>query len=219
MMCKKFQFLNLLSIMALLIIQKPGLCQDEWKLRSDKAGISAFTRKLDNEKILEYRVEAEMEGTVAAALQLMRNLDLYRKIFPYTSNQKIIHQDSEDDFHLYLRIKTPFPAKDRDGTYHNIIDVNPDLTKARIEVSMSDKGDHIKNNMVRLKNCYGFWEFTQLSKSRIEVIHQFYTDPEGTVPKWLINNFIIKNPIKSLEIMKNMIVQYPIDESYISSPN
>ncbi len=201
--------LSLLALMLLLLMQERGYSQNEWNLRSDKDDIHAYTRKIENAKILEYRIEAEMEGTVPAALNLMRDLSLYKKLFPYTSDLKILHQESENDFHLYLTVNTPFPAKNRDGTYHNVITINPDQTKARIDISISDRGDHIENNNVRLKKGYGFWEFTQIDQTKLKVVHQFYTDPEGTVPKWLINNFIIKNPIKSIENMKKLILQYP----------
>jgi len=199
----------LLLILAMsLIVFGYSQSQSEWELKSDEDDIYAYTRNIENTKILEYRIEAKIEGSVPAAVNLMRNLDLYEKLFPDTKDHKIIHQESENEFHMYLTIDTPFPAKDRDGTYHNIITINPEYSKARIEIKISDKGDHIKTNKIRLKDCYGFWEFTKISNNKIGIVHQFYADPEGVVPKWLINKMIVNNPIKSLQNMKKLILKY-----------
>ncbi len=179
--------------------------QQEWKFRKEVEGIKAYTMKHDWSKFDEYRVEAEIEGSLSALLAVFRDYEVYPKLFD--GFEKIInHVDEPDRYINYITVKTPFPAKDRDGVYLNEMDYDADKKMLRIEVSCTEQFYNPSRKYIQIKNCQGFWEIKENGNGTLEVVNQFVMDPGGNVPAFIINMQTVKNPIKTILSLRELIL-------------
>ena len=61
-----------------------------------------------------------------------------------------------------------------------------------------------KKDVVRIRNAEGKWIFEDLKNGHIRVTYQFYGDPEGNIPSWIINLFIVDGPYDTLINLRSM---------------
>ncbi|MCH7534986.1 MAG: hypothetical protein IH948_04465, partial [Bacteroidetes bacterium] len=76
-----------------------------------------------------------------------------------------------------------------------------------IMYSFMSSPDFIKEteDFVRIRDARGKWQFIQKDGEKIEVIFQFYGDPAGSLPIWLINMFIVDGPYNTLVNLREKI--------------
>jgi hypothetical protein len=62
----------------------------------------------------------------------------------------------------------------------------------------------LSDDYLRIEISQGSWIFKKIDDNRVEVIHQFMSDPGGNIPKWIVNMFIVSGPYKTLENLKEI---------------
>jgi len=81
---------------------------------------------------------------------------------------------------------------DKDGK-HAIVSLNP-----LPDFIAEDK------NFVRIRKGSGFWELNE-DDDNVKVTYQFHGEPGGEIPAWLANSFVVSQPFKTLENLRNNI--------------
>lgn len=193
--------------------------QSEWTFRKEVEGIKAYTMKHDWSKFDEYRIEAEIEGSISSVLAVFRDYDVYPTLF--NGFDKIInHVDESDRYINYITVKTPFPAKDRDGVYLNEMEYKSDEKLLHIDVSCTEEFYEPSRKYIQIKNCKGFWEIKEVANNKLEVVNQFVMDPGGNVPAFIINMQTVKNPIKTIKTLRELVLlpQYQNKQFEILQP-
>ena len=62
-----------------------------------------------------------------------------------------------------------------------------------------------KKNYIRLKEAEGFWQIKEIEENKISLIYQYYGEPGGSLPAWLVNMFIVDGPMDTLTNLKKML--------------
>lgn len=175
----------------------------EWKLRKDRNGIRVWTRDHKKEGILEYLSKITIETSLEKLIYIIQNVDEYPD---WTENCETasIHKVLTDTSRIeYMTTKVPWPLEDRDVAMEFVVVKNTDnyfqanLTSVPEAVPLSD-------NYIRIEISQGSWIFKKIDDNRVEVIHQFLSDPGGSIPKWIVNMFIVNGPYKTLENLKEL---------------
>ena len=179
--------------------------QDQWKLRKETDGIKAYTQKHDWSKFDEYRIETSMEGSLTSVLAVFRDYSIYPELFS-GFDQIVNHIDEADHYVNYITVKTPFPAKNRDGVYSNKIEYDAQKQNLHIDVSCTDQFYEASNRFIQIKNCHGFWDISDNGDGTLDIVHQFVMDPGGNVPAFIINMQTVKNPIKTIKTLKRLVL-------------
>jgi hypothetical protein len=177
---------------------------DEWKFRKEVNGIKAYTQKHDWTKFDEYRVETILETNISNILAVFKDFDVYPSVFKGCT-QVITHLDEPDRYINYILSNAPFPAKDRDGVYQNVMTYDANKKRLHIDVSCINDYYEKSNKFIQIENCKGFWDITQIAPGQVEVIHQFVLDPGGIVPAWIINMQTVKAPLHALTSIKELV--------------
>ena len=131
--------------------------QEEWNLRKETDGIKAYTQKHDWSKFDEYRIETEMNGTLSAVLAVFRDYDSYPQLFD-GFDEIVNHVDDEARYINYITVKTPFPARDRDGVYLNEIEYDAEKQLLHIDVSCTNEYYEPSKKFIQIKN----WKYLLL---------------------------------------------------------
>jgi len=174
-----------------------------WHLRKDKDGIKIYTRDLENKGILEYRAITTIDTNLEQLIRIIHDVENYPA---WTANcaSAEIHKVINDSTRIeYMTTPVPWPLSDRDVVMEFVVTKHTDNY---FEAYLTSVPDAVPENdkYVRIKDSEGFWIFNKIDINKVEIIHQFYGDPEGNIPKWIINMFIVSGPYKTLLNLKDL---------------
>lgn len=174
-----------------------------WTLSFEDEEIKGFTRHVEHSKYLEYKLEMTCEGTIQEALALITDINNYKALYPYLGKAEILSNMLPSEFDVLVVINTPFPARNRIGVYSNRIS---QLSDDEIHISITQKSELLpESKYVAIEECYGSWVIKKADDDRITVIHQFFADPGGTIPAWIINAFALKQPKKTFKVLRKQL--------------
>jgi len=192
-----------------LLYLNPNEYQDRnWKLRKEEDGIIIYTRSVPGSSFDEFKAIVLISNTsLAEVLGIILDANKYPRLIADCSEAKILVQKGKYyDIH-YLRIRSPWPIKDRDAIYESTTTIINGGKQAH--VSLSPLGNYLdeKENLVRMYNGVGYWELEEVEKQSIKITYQFQGNPGGLIPAWLSNSVIVANPFKTLQNLKNRVAE------------
>jgi hypothetical protein len=178
----------------------------DWKLRKDENGIAVYTRTVASSTFDEFKAIALITGaSLNQVLDIILDAGNYTRLIPDCTESRVLFQRGRYfDIH-YLRMKSPWPVKDRDAIYQSETIITDNGKVAHI--SLSPMGDYIeeKKDLIRMYRGSGYWEVEELPGGTVKITYQFHGDPGGQIPAWLANSAIVSNPYKTLEKLKELL--------------
>ncbi|WP_198262689.1 START domain-containing protein [sulfur-oxidizing endosymbiont of Gigantopelta aegis] len=102
----------------------------------------------------------------------------------------------------------PFPAINREFIFHSKI--TRDAKTGAIKIQMDAMPEFCQNNadlcvfnkessLVRVSHSHGHYLLEAINKHLTRVTWTHHTNPEGHLPKWMINSLIQEMPFKTLQ--------------------
>jgi ribosome-associated toxin RatA of RatAB toxin-antitoxin module len=174
-----------------------------WNLRKDKDGIQVYTRDTEEKGMLEYRAITTIETSLERLIEIIHDVENY-PVWTANCDSAVIYEVVNDSVRIeYMTTPVPWPLSDRDVVMEFVVTKQ---TNDYFEARLTSVPDAIplKENYIRMKESKGFWIFRRIDVHQVEVIHQFYGDPEGNIPTWIVNLFIVSGPFKTLENLKEL---------------
>ena len=174
--------------------------EDEWKKSMDKDGIAIFTRSLQSSEFKEFQARAQMEGSIEEFKEILFDIDRYHEWMPDCKSAEIVSAQLPDHIIYHMKLKVPFPFENRDIVQQLIVRERQNT----LEIDIVNRPDKIKKEKkyVRMPVAKGKWVVRSISDNEIAVLFQYFADPGGSIPSWLVNSFVVKNPHKILQGIK-----------------
>lgn len=177
----------------------------DWKFRKEKDGIKVYTKTVEGIKYHEYKVEAEIDGTLDRFYALFKDFEVYNDLFKDVKELNIL-SNTPDRHVTYLKTNTPFPARDREAVMENRFSFSSDPYQLRIDINCIDTYYQPSKKVVRINYCEGFWEASEKPSGKLFVIHRFIADPGGSIPAFIVNIKTIQNPLKTMTRVRELIL-------------
>ena len=179
----------------------------EWEFKKEDDGIQAYHQSVDDSKFKRYRITCELEGQLTSMVAILQDINVYTDIFSDLGYAEYVKQNDQIHFELISRTKTPFPAKDRfsysDSNYS--YDKATKTVKIDIECRDNEYLQGYADKGILVTKCDGLWRITDKGNGKLDIVHEFFADPEGIVPSWLVNSRTIDSPIKTLKSIRKLI--------------
>ena len=189
--------INSLFIAAILLPFSSFPQETEWQLKKDNKGITVYTRSVENSNINEFRASTKLSSSSESIFNIILDVENYPKwIEDVDYAEKIYQRDSQ--IGMYYQVDMPWPITDRDIT---LISKFKKLTNNSIVFQLNYDAE-LKaedDDFIRIKEIRGQWLITPIDSERCEVTYQFMADPEGSLPAWVVNIFIVDGPYKTLQ--------------------
>jgi len=175
----------------------------EWELRKDKDGIQVFTREHEGERILEYKTVSIIKADFEQLIDIINDVDNYPS---WTANCKSaeIYEVINDSTRIeYMTTAVPWPLTDRDVVLKFTAVKH---TEDYFEATLISEPDAVpeQDKYVRIIISNGNWIFKKIDTERVEISHQFLSDPGDGIPMWIVNMFIVSGPYKTLLNLKDL---------------
>ncbi len=179
------------------------LAENEWELSLEKDNISVFTREVEFSNFDEFLAEAKMTGTIEDFKKIITDIENYSDWVPDCKSIEILETPNPSNITYHMKLKVPFPFTKRDIVQQIILNESENT----LEVLIHNHPNKVKKDKkyVRMQKAYGKWTIQEVSKKEISVRFQYFADPGGDIPAWLVNSFIVKNPHKSLVNMRKLM--------------
>jgi hypothetical protein len=192
----KYLFANSILV-AFFILPTLFVQESEWELKKDEAGIKIFTREVEGTNIKEFKASTIINASSETLYNIILDVENYPKwIEDVGYAEKLHHIDGQ--IGMYYQLKLPWPIKDRDMAMVsniNLRDNNSILFDLEGKTSLKDED----KDFIRITEINGEWSINPIDKNKSEVTYRFLADPEGFLPAWVVNIFIVDGPFKTLQ--------------------
>ena len=187
---------SLILLIVFLFSYPEGPTDSNWVLEKSKNDIKVYTRSYANSEIQEFKAISLTTRSLGLLENLINNVEDYPEWQLNISSANILKQLDKNDLYVWYVIKLPWPFTNRDMIAHMTKSVSEG---GIITYHITNAPDYIKEkeNLIRIKNAEGKWRFTPMPNGEIEIYYQFYADPGGNLPEWVINMFIVDAPYQT----------------------
>ena len=195
-----FAFRLFLANLSIIIIFSSD---SEWKKSLDKDDIVIYTRSIDTSSFNEFLAEATFKGSIDDIKRILMDVDSYHKWMPDCKSAKVVENPSSSEITYHMKLRVPFPFANRDIIQQLIFHEQADS----LEIDIINRPQKVKKQKkyVRMQEAKGRWIIYKISDDEISVRFQYFADPGGDIPAWLVNSFVVKNPHTTIKNMRQMM--------------
>ena len=172
-------------------------CQEkEWQLKKDEDGISVYTREVEQSNIKEFKASTKLNSSTETIFRIILDVENYPNWIEDIDYAELLYLRGSE-IGMYYQLGLPWPIKDRDVT---LVSKYKTLADGSIHFQLNNRYDLKEDNtdFIRIKEIKGQWLIKPINKENCQVTYQFMADPEGFLPDWVVNIFIVDGPFKTL---------------------
>jgi hypothetical protein len=178
----------------------------DWKLAKSGNGVEIFTREREGGKIKEYKALMVVNSPVHLIEKQLDNVNDYPNWQDNCDYAKVIEKPSSNvQFERYYT-DTPWPITDRDLVMKMVKEKRKDGSISYKRTSAPDKFP-VDKDFMRIQEAGGEWLLEPLGENKSKLTYQFYANPGGSLPAWLVNSFIVQGPYNTFNNLKKRVEQ------------
>lgn len=165
---------------------EPETSRSEWKLISNKEGVTLYRR--DREVTNESKAIGEIAAPAAVVHAVLNDVESYASFMPYTVECRVLKRDGNSVV-AYQRISAPMTS-DRDYTVRMRSRSKPAEggTSYVSQWEAENKlGPPEKPGVVRVNLCDGSWLLEPTGPNTTRATYTIYTDSGGAIPSFIKN--------------------------------
>ncbi len=178
--------------------------QEQWKLVKEKDGIKVFTRINTVMSFKEFKAVMQMGAGIDEFLSVLYDVDGLTNWGYNLIETKLLSRPDDFSQTYYAVAKAPWPYKNRDGIYSNLISWDENTKTLKVDIELLEGKEGSDRDFVRLDG-YGYWEVKMISEEKVEVTFQMQVDPGGSIKAWMANMFVTDTPFYTMEGLREVI--------------
>lgn len=181
------------------------LFTSNWEFKKEKNGIKVYTKKVEGSKYEKCKAVTTVKADLNAVYAFIKNPLNYKKFSERIESIEVI-KETKDKILYYMKVDMPWPIYNRDGIYEITIKHKTDtealfVNRARPELLPEQEG------YIRIHLANTFYKLTKKENNNCQVHFEQHTDPNGDVPAWVSNYYLIDGPIGNLTVIKDLLEQ------------
>lgn len=166
----------------------------DWVMHIDEDGLRVETRDVDGSSYKAFRASIVVAATPDQVLARLQDVKSYPDWFPDTVEARRVPTEAGMRAN-YVRTDAPWPVKDRDAIYTQIVQRSGD--DIRIDVGVSPDMVPEAEGAVRVRRAEGRWDLLA-ADGGTSVNWQFHLEPGGKIPSRLVNARFVDTPRRAL---------------------
>ncbi len=203
----KVKVIVLILLCAFIALGANGTIQQKpWKLAKSGKGIEIYTRKTESENLKEFKAMMTVKSSLSEVAALITDIAKYVEWQDNCQQAEVVTRIDEHTVISRFTSETPWPFHDRDIVLRMKRQSETDNRLVYV-LNNAPNAYPEQKNFVRIPKAGGRWELSSAGDAQCEVVYQFYADPGGNIPKWLVKMFIVQGPYNSFVRMKEMLEQ------------
>lgn len=179
------------------------LLAQEWELAKSKDQIDVYTKKFENSPFKAFKAITTIDASVDEIEKVLLNFeDFPNWVFKcYKSN--IVKKINQNEFLVHQYMETPWPVTNRDMVLNYKLESKQD--KSIINITCNSKAVENDDDCLRIEVAEGKWELIRIDDNKTKIIYQFLADPNGSLPSFMVNMFVVEGPIETINGLKKKL--------------
>ncbi|MCK5170195.1 MAG: hypothetical protein KAQ75_09965 [Bacteroidales bacterium] len=170
---------------------------NDWELSKENDGIKIYTRIKKDSKIKEFKAKIVISTSVGKLVQIIDDVKNYPNWMTNCEFSKT-HKTLNDSTGInYMKTSIQWPLSDRDLVFEYRVLTNNSKYFEVIIKSVPNQMP-VMEDIIRIIKAEGKFIFKEIEPGKIEITYQFFANPEGYLPAWIINLFIVEGPYHTL---------------------
>jgi hypothetical protein len=163
-----------------------------WELAGKGSNLLVYARERAGTGIKEMKATGMIDAPPHAVWKVLRDVENYRRTMPFTEVSEVVGREANDRVvYFYTVLNAPLVSR-RDYTIRIVDQSEWKDGAGYLKLAWSaapDKGPKPKTDgTVRVTVNEGFWKLEPRDNgTQTFLTYYIYTDPGGTVPRWLVN--------------------------------
>jgi hypothetical protein len=162
-----------------------------WEQAARDDGITVFSRTKPDSSVKEMKAIGIIDAEPQAVWRTIRDYAHYDSTMPYTEESRVLRSEEDGKvIYFYSVVNAPLVSR-RDYIIRLVDESAWNEGKGYLLVTWKAAEGDVpeKDGRVRVKVNDGFWRLEPRDGGkRTFATYYVYTDPGGSVPKWIINN-------------------------------
>lgn len=178
--------------------------QERWELVKDKQGIKVFTRLNEDRSFKEFKSIMQIKAEMSDFLAVLYDVQALPQWGHNITESRLLNRPDPFRQIYYAIAKAPWPYKNRDGVYQNIIQWEGQEKVLTIEIELLEDVIEINDDLVRMEG-YGFWMAKEIAEGELEITFQMQIDPGGAIKAWMANMFVSDSPYFTMKGLRKVM--------------
>lgn len=164
-----------------------------WNLKKEANDIQIYTRDYPDSPVKEFLAITTTSSSLESVISVLDDIASYPKWFRNCKSVETIRRANDSTVANYVEISFPWPLSNRDGVWEETILIRNE-TVYYSEIKSRPELVPEKKNLVRMHNACGYWKVEKMKNGKTKITQQFFADPEGSIPGWVVNLFLVDGP-------------------------
>ena len=178
----------------------------DWQQVRTSDTIRVSIAKINNSRLAHIRAELTVRSSLSGFLLFLQDYTNIPNWLDNAYHSELIEQLTPARNIFITQFDGVWPVKRRDMVIETQYHQNSDLSIA-IEVLDASEKTPVNNDVIRVSVLHARWLITPLERTgQIKIQYEFSVDPNGEVPKWLVNQMTIRSVWQT---MRNIEQQLP----------
>lgn len=190
------------ALLAVVGLTGLGFSEGNWELAKQDKGIVVYTRPIQGSDLKEFKGTGVVEAPIEVMEKILDDLPSWTKWLP----DCIVAQSVKVEGNIsvsYFELKSPWPVSNRDFLNRTVKVKTPTSITYKYN-AVADASMPVKSGKVRITEMSGAWTLEKQGE-KTQVTYQNKANPGGSLPAWLANSTVIKQPFNSIMNLRNMV--------------
>ena len=187
----------------------PRITMDDpsWRLESTRDGIALYCAEVVGTGIVPWKAVMAIPGTIEEVSTVLEDIPRRGDWIDRFGLSVLLERASDYEQVEYLRVRMPWPVRDRSALIRVRIAVSDDLRRATIAAASDESHPHdTLPVLVRSLVYASTFQMTQVG-DHVEVAALVFIDPRGRIPKWVVNYFTSGVARTTLEGLRRQVAR------------
>jgi hypothetical protein len=176
-----------------------------WVVVDNIDGITLYQRD-HQDGLVEIRVDTRIKTSFGAFMLMLEDSQHVPRWLHNVDSTKVLSQLSPTENIVYTTFLAPWPATNRDMvTYSSYL-----VDSKQLILDIQDASTYLSSQpgYIRITDVRSRWLLTKLSDGETLIVYTAFANPNGALPKWLVNDLARDGAIKTFQGLKKEIGRY-----------
>lgn len=198
--------MRILTIVLLACLGIASAHAADWKLKKDADGIKVYVRNVNGSEFRSFRGVTDVNTSLHTLIAVHKDGEMVRQWLKDCEKSEFISAFDPAGYLMYFRTSAPWPVKDRDYVLRYKLEQDP-VTRM-VTLSFTGEGRLLpeQKDCVRVSTINGAWRMTPLAGGFVHIEYEVHADPNGALPAWLANRFVVDQPFDTLKKLRQQLL-------------
>ena len=178
----------------------------EWEIQRSEDGIDVYTRPEPASQFVAVRAVMTLNDVrLSSLVALISDTEACSRLESRCVEAETLDKINQTESVVYRYNNMPFPVRDRDMVLRLKWYQQPDSLNVNVVISNVTGFLPEKKRRVRMPKVNSGWKFVPLPDGSVEVSSEGHIEPGANLPAWLLNQFLVSAPFKTMEAVASMV--------------